>query len=574
LRSELHKLRRQLANPEAEWEMLSPFLRDAFDNDPKQWTKELREETKQLQAEILEFVKMKTAQEQKELALQQERLQMVVSTSSEVRHPISSIESNTLLTLTLVRSASLDALWHYLSTAEDEDSFLSLPIRHAILPKRMTSLYIRRSYRDLYDRMLYFFEEDGNSGFPLTGTPGIGKSVFLFYVLWRLARLVKPPEVILLHRAKDFGYIYLITPNGCFETRDINNVAHFLKNDTTWYLTETLDPPPTLTGATTILVSSPNRKHYSEFLKVHESVPLHYLEPWSLDELLIAASIYDLSADVVRERYRILGGVSRYVFSSAAHAISDIEELISQAFQMFDFDQLSLVPSNMFNASKISHRLVHLFINRESELGYTKVYAKFGSRFILEKALSNYIQSSKAKLVDFLVVNKASPATKLLQGNLFEQFAHQQLSKGGRFEYRSLESGDCQTYHLELSPRNVISFYNIEVCADKGSYYIPLDANFPCVDAFAPSVGFFQMTINVHHPIAKVKMAELVIATDQTKLFFVVPDYLYKSYQRQIFENESDKNDEDQGGKGISKKHKGRIEEVKQFALCIPLDFH
>jgi hypothetical protein len=538
---------------------------------------------KQLQAEILlhleERIQLqaeKTARQQKELAIQQERLEMVVSTSSEVRHSISSVDSNTLRMSSLVRSDSLDALWRYLSTAEEKDNFLSFPIRHKILPKRMTSLYIRSSYRELYDRMLAFFEE-GNSGFPLTGTPGIGKGVFLIYVLWRLARLEKPPEAVVLHRAEDFGIIYLFTSKGCFKTRNISCVDPFLQKNTTWYLTDSLDPPPTLTGPITIFVAPPNWKHYKEFLKVHPSVLLQFLEPWSLDELLIAAPKYDLSADVVRERYFILGGVSRHMFVSAARTISDLEEQIIQAFQEFDFDHFILVASNVFNArrgeaSRASHKLVHLFVNRQPEPGIPEIYAKFGSRFILEKALSNYIQSSKAELVDN-VVNNANFATKPLQRNLFEQFAHQQLSKGGRFDYSSLESGDCQTYHLDLSPRNVVSFNNIGQCVDKGSYYIPLDLNFPCIDAFAPSVGLFQMATNVNHPIPKVEMAELVNATDQTNLFFVVPDYLYNSIQKQTFVITSRKNS-NQEDNGMSKKRKGYIVEVKQFALCIPLPCH
>jgi hypothetical protein len=185
--------------------------------------------------------------------------------------------------------------------------------------------------------------------------------------------------------------------------------------------------------------------------------------------------------------------------------------------------------------------------------------------------MSNYIQSSKAKLVAFLVnkENFANFATNSLQGNVFEQYAHQQLSKGGQFKYRSLEAGSCQTYHLNLPQRSVIYFYNIEECVAKETYYVPLDPKLACIDAYAPSVGFFQTTINVNHPIPKVKMADLVIATAQTHLFFVVPDYLYGSYSKQTFQNISC-NNADKGDKGMSKRRKGCIEEVKQFVLCIP----
>jgi NADH dehydrogenase [ubiquinone] 1 alpha subcomplex assembly factor 7 len=551
LRSELRTLNRTLANSQAEWEILSPEWRATYQNDPKEWIIYQLKQKDYVQKRLLVC-------EQWEYSLQQERS----------KDPISSTDPPA--TSTLVRSVELEAFWRHLSTAEEEDSFVPLPIRVEFLPPRMMSLFIRSFYRILYERIFFYFDE-GLLGFAITGTPGIGKSVFLFYVLWRLARLEKQPEAIVFHRAQDDGLIYLFTSNGCFKTKTLSAVDPFLSKKTTWYLTDTLDPPPTRTIMKTILVASPNRKHYKMFLKVHESVPLHYLEPWSLEELLMAAPSYNLPADIVKERYHILGGVSRHVFAIAKLSIEKTKGHISQAFQCFDFDQFSLITSNMYNAKRISHRLVHLFIN-ESTPDCTEIYAKFGSRFILEKALNNYIQSSKAKLVDFLAVNKANPATKPLQGNLFEQFAHQQLSEGGLFKYRSLESVDDRTYDLTLPQRKVCTFYNIKECADKGSYYIPLDPNFPCIDAFVPSVGFFQMTVNVHHPIRKVQMADLVLTTEQTKLIFVVPEYLFMTYRRQSFENKSSKSNEDQGDQGISKKRKDCIEQVEQFALCIPLD--
>jgi hypothetical protein len=244
----------------------------------------------------------KTAREKMKLAVQEERLRVMAGPLAEVT--CSSSYPN-------LPSPKLDAFWRYLSTAKETEGFLPLTVRFGILPQRMVSLYIRESYCELYKRMISYFDEGWN-GFALTGTPGIGKSVFLFYLLWRLARREKPPEAILIHRAQDMGFIYLITSNGCFATRDPVSVAHFLVKKTTWYLTDTLDPEPTLPFATTILVASPNRKHYKEFLKVHDAVPLHYLEPWSLEELLIAAPKYDIPCDVVRERY----GLSHRLFKT------------------------------------------------------------------------------------------------------------------------------------------------------------------------------------------------------------------------------------------------------------------
>jgi hypothetical protein len=91
----------------------------------------------------------------------------------------------------------------------------------------------------------------------ITGCPGIGKSLFLFYILWRLSKFEKPPAVV-LHREKDRGLIYVFQSNVCTVTNAYIEVVPVLNDKTTWYLTDTLSSPPAEDiRATTILVSSP-----------------------------------------------------------------------------------------------------------------------------------------------------------------------------------------------------------------------------------------------------------------------------------------------------------------------------
>ena len=66
-------------------------------------------------------------------------------------------------------------------------------------------MFVRQDYVDLWDLMLKSPSKMKGSGrFIITGTPGVGKSMFLFYILWMLS---KDPV------ARDAGIVYT-TKNG------------------------------------------------------------------------------------------------------------------------------------------------------------------------------------------------------------------------------------------------------------------------------------------------------------------------------------------------------------------------
>ena len=60
----------------------------------------------------------------------------------------------------------------------------------------------------------------------ITGTPGTGKSVFLFYILWRLAN-GETTKTVILHRNSDFGRIYVFQNDGSWMTRNFAELTGF-----------------------------------------------------------------------------------------------------------------------------------------------------------------------------------------------------------------------------------------------------------------------------------------------------------------------------------------------------------
>ena len=88
--------------------------------------------------------------------------------------------------------------------------------------KQLKKLYIRKAYEDLFQIICNNLESitKPRSDFTrmaITGTPGIGKSMFLFYILWRLANM-ETTKTVILRRQIERGGIYVFQNDGCWVT--------------------------------------------------------------------------------------------------------------------------------------------------------------------------------------------------------------------------------------------------------------------------------------------------------------------------------------------------------------------
>ena len=207
---------------------------------------------------------------------------------------------------------------------------------------------------------------------------------------------------VILHRAKDRGLIYVFRRDSCFTTRDLGDIDRYLAIPNTWYLTDTLDPPPGEVKAVTILVASPARKHYKEFLKYSVTDVLRYLPVWSLEELMKARKSFSLSEEQVENRYCLIGGIPRFVLEKEQDLVSlkDLVSLIDGAIIRLNIDNFeSIAVGNLQKDDEISHLVVHFEVNA----GYTDATLRMGSSYITEKALDVFVNHQESKLKRFLL---------------------------------------------------------------------------------------------------------------------------------------------------------------------------
>ncbi|TPX63254.1 hypothetical protein CcCBS67573_g08731 [Chytriomyces confervae] len=283
-------------------------------------------------------------------------------------------------------SANMSDFWNSLSSVAPVDNCLTFdpaPTFCAEIPKQF---FIRKCYPRMFqliwEKALYginSMEERGTSGFAITGNPGIGKSVFLFYVMWRAVL-----------------------------RRQITLISQYLNSPATWYLTDALPNGPSAVGAITVVVAPPARKHYKQFLKYTKTTRLFYLPVWDLEELLAARAMYELSPAIVEERFNLIGGIARFVFEKP----NLIHRTIKEALGGLNIDKFrNMVGGYLSEEDEISYLIIHFVISDD----YHVDSLQFASKYIVEGLSSR-------------------------RGSLFESLSHRQLSNEGRFLIRSLDN--------------------------------------------------------------------------------------------------------------------------------------
>ena len=470
-----------------------------------------------------------------------------------------------------VSDPKLTKFWNSLHKMKPEDGFLKFQARLRILPKRLRWLYIREAYEDLFQIIWNNLHSDNEnkeqiSRMAITGTPGTGKSMFLFYILWRLAN-IETIKAVIIYRQTERGRIYVFQNSGCWKTFKYPDIADLLEDENTWFLTDALKSPPGPVDAVTILVSSPSKVYYSEFLKYIPVPFLHYLPTWSLKELKKLAGPYSVTEEEIENRFNKIGGVARYILEDR-RALGPI---ISDAIGSLALNKLiSIVLGETSKENEISHRIVHFKVEPPH---YSKYTLGMATDYVFEEALRKFLTCHDDTVKEFIIMSENFSSLAYFRGLIFENYAHRKLSEGGEFLVRSLDDDDSE-WMMEFPRRKFREFRRISTCEESDVYYKTAKKNHPCIDSVILNEGYFQMTTSLTHPIKKLGMRSIMKVLIMKKLYFVVPGTNFKEFKKQRFEgDEEDKKDEkvvaqekSTGKQGRRKKrsHDGVVESDKE----------
>ncbi|KAH9119784.1 hypothetical protein AeMF1_007734, partial [Aphanomyces euteiches] len=259
-----------------------------------------------------------------------------------------------------------------------QDVTIGLPTAFEYLAEEY---YVRKAYSSYYDRVLELLQT--YKYISVTGTPGIGKSIFYDYFFSRYRN--EHPEAIIVtasfNKDRELKECVVFGPKGpvvhTFDSVSFARLQHEYPNALHLY-----DGPPSVEPARSKMVTftSPNFGWLDSMRKNAAHCEL-YMPVWELSELGDAVKVLNLeiSDEELAERYKQFGGVPRYCLAKSARyyrkGLIDMQQAIEK-IKTFEDVQACFEMSVPLNL--VVHRLLH-YIPEEDP---TFATLEFGSDWI------------------------------------------------------------------------------------------------------------------------------------------------------------------------------------------------
>ena len=225
-------------------------------------------------------------------------------------------------------------------------------------------LFVRHFYEGCYVGPLQCFTANPHAKYRkiiILGNPGIGKSAFGCYLLWRAIR-ERRTVVYMSDKHIDSWVFHTNGEVQPFMAENIKLVPA-LRNPATVFIADSIEGGPPAVEAFTIVLSSPKRSRWKELHKADDAIRLFFpvyswIEIQELCAVGFPPSVNNTPA-CVRARYVRWGGIPRYVL---AKLDSDSQRMLDSALTSLDLDSVAVfLGKNELESDKgISHRLLHL----------------------------------------------------------------------------------------------------------------------------------------------------------------------------------------------------------------------
>ncbi|EEY63810.1 Crinkler (CRN) family protein [Phytophthora infestans T30-4] len=405
----------------------------------------------------------------------------------------------------------------------------------SLLPlTRRQKLYIRSSYQVIANQALL----NPNVGMVkyavVTGTPGVGKSVFVYYVLWRL---IKEKKRVLLFDNNGLFYFDGSMMLNCLALPSKFNLQFWSPD--LWCLVDSMDPT-SISGlpyrlCSLLLASAPRRDCIGEFKKQPPTADVFYMPLWSKEELATIAPMYPHAAAVWENRFDCLGGVPRLVLQDIGTNAQALLMSACSSCSLDDCTMLVSIHSKGNSKTTIAQTLIHI-LSQEPYREYEVVYA---SDLAMQLIVRTKWRFDRARLQSLLGWSYGKSLAQSLCGYIFEFYSMDRLEQGGTFVYRELFSGKRKrtpadgTIDIPRSsqPRQVAE--RVEVGQHANQLYVPGTSNYTAIDAWMPQFGGFQMTVGKTHDIKSGAANDLAkLGQNGNRLFFLLPPLYYKTFTK------------------------------------------
>lgn len=403
---------------------------------------------------------------------------------------------------------------------------------------------------ELYERNAYtrITEDILNHNYQcvyITGTSGIGKSLYLLYLMYKLVLTSPLPSSISIHYKTREGGNFLLLPNGFVLRTEMTSpvfdehVPKFVLIDSV--NVQTVDPQ----YGPHILVAS-NSRHFKEFQKRVDEYRRRgktiRMENWSKDELQ-CISAYPL--DILTLRFDIFGGSARNVFmlerDVPVSRNNSYSIIFDDLINMFFRDRMRTVSLKEWEdaLASIKYTIVNQLNMIDDVLDGKQAFISMFYHTFEETGQSwatTFLKCLAGKLMDSKVLTIGNKVRQIVgdsgsMGVAFESLVHETLLKSScTYTATSIIKGQRPKNRIFTIPKKVEIFRGITdiTSLSNPSYGLPITGNFSCVDGVMQPNTLLQYTISLIHPGIQEKVDAIRAQLLDTNLknhalIFVVP---------------------------------------------------
>jgi len=266
--------------------------------------------------------------------------------------------------------------------------------------------YVRKCYSTFYD---YVLESKSRSHLIITGTPGIGKSLFFYYLLHRSAVIEK--RTVVLQRTQ---CVLKFDPNGGVqETFNEYQISKWIEDERSFYVFDERDfnISQEWRGHFVALISPEKLDRVLECTKNEEC--RIYMPIWDRKEYFDLSDAIGIERERAENVFEVCGRIPRHLVDTYGN-VDDAEKIMTDAVSGMrddDIDRLMNISSALPEAGKLIH-----IIPKDD---YTNYELSFASDFAMRKMIKKKRVFSFRKSMWLI---EASYYRKSASQQLFEHF--------------------------------------------------------------------------------------------------------------------------------------------------------
>ena len=411
-------------------------------------------------------------------------------------------------------------------------------------PCHLEQFYIRDCYPDYYDYVVESIQE-GKRYIVVTGTPGIGKSVFYLYFFLKYKEGCDKKIVVASYsKTRKLKECKIWDPDSkVLETSDVlPNLSGAL------YLIDGIPETEPPLSSFTVMFASPDVNFFISMDKYGKLFREIYMPNWTLKEIMDAIDALGLtiSQEVINDRWKYFGGAPRKLFESDEEAVKRAIINVATALNtLHSIEDVLACFEGSANPEKVLHRLMHYDV--KDTRGVFDRRLKMASNYIayaVQERFNKKLRVDQQSLMGWLSGSSKSAA---FLGWLFEGYAHETLLEGSNLPLKSL---NAQSTEDSIKIAKTIGEYTkfrmakLEQIFEE-DYRQPESDTLRSVDSYflteAGVLWLFQMTRNINHQINVEGLLELLETLGKLQdlqnvnLVFVVPKDVGSKFPAQTF---------------------------------------